>query len=35
VMENKGGGRMQVRGLRGVRLLPRTLSEMNQQFGGF
>lgn len=35
VMENKGGGRMQFRGLRGVRLLPPSLSDMNQRFGGF
>ncbi len=35
VMENKGGGRMQFRGLRGVRLLPQSLASMNQRFGGF
>jgi len=35
VQEHKGGGRYQFRGLRGVRLLPQTLADMNQRFGGF
>lgn len=34
VMENKGGGRMQFRGLRGIRLLPLSISEMQQRYGG-
>lgn len=33
VMEHKGGGRMQFRGLRGIKLLPPTLGEMNQMRG--
>jgi P4 family phage/plasmid primase-like protien len=35
VMENKGGGRMQFRGLRGIRLLPPSLADMNRQYGAF
>jgi phage/plasmid-associated DNA primase len=34
VMENKGGGRMQFRGLRGVRLIPLSVSEMQRRYGG-
>lgn len=35
VMENKGGGRMQFRGLRGVRLIPLSIGEMQKRYGGF
>lgn len=35
VMENKGGGRMQFRGLRGVRLIPLSIDEMQKRYGGY
>lgn len=35
VMENKGGGRMQFRGLRGVRLVPLSIDEMQKRYGGY
>lgn len=35
VMENKGGGRMQFRGLRGVRLVPPSMADMSRQYGAF
>lgn len=35
VQERMANGKFQFRGLRGVRLLPMTMSEMNQRYGGY